>query len=74
MLQHEIGGPCGWVIISHPDRERLSLATDEGGTLICYDDNGLTPDEARALATALLRAADEAEGRQPGPAPAGPSP
>jgi hypothetical protein len=53
----------GWEIIRHPDESGLrSLAHDEGGCLVCYDEGPLNPAQMRNLAAALLRAADEAEG------------
>ncbi len=53
----------GWEVIRHPDEAGLrSLAHDEGGYQICYDEGPLSPAQMRNLAAALLRAADEAEG------------
>ncbi|WDM16680.1 hypothetical protein J3S85_37565 [Streptomyces lavenduligriseus] len=55
----------GWEVTRHPDGENLRcLARDEGDYLLCYDEGPLNAVQMRNLAAALLRAADEAEGRE----------
>lgn len=48
------GMPCGW--------EAPEAGRDTRGPVVLWEGSQLWPDEARGLAVALLRAADEAEG------------